>query len=695
MSRKLHIWKRLLCLLLTLAVLPITGAAAGEEGPFVLPDPLPELAFTDVPQTAWYYESVRAACALELMQGLDTETFSPSGQVALSQGVTVAVRVYEKYRGIPDESQGYDKPWYRYYVDRAKDYGILPEPLLEADMTRSATRAELSAILAAVLPAQELEPINQVTFISDYAETEPYWQSVMTLYRAGVLTGDTAGRFSPDRNIRRSELAAVLVRLVRPEYRIKMEQGDTASGMGAFVLPDPLPEIPFTDVKENQWYFPYVRCAYALDLVSGVSSQYFDPNGFVQLSQAAAVAVRIYEKYYGLPDQSQGYDSPWYSYYMDRAREYGILPETLDTASPTRHANREELAAIVCGALPETELAPLKEVQTLPDYGLGDLYWSQVRSLYEAGVLTGQDAYGTFQPNSLVRRSELATLLTRLVLPQERSDTPLEAFPYKDIETIHYGTSSQGRNLTAYRFGSGSNVMVLTFGIHGFEDSFDRDGQLLVDTANALRRELEDRFDELVRAGDWTVYVLPSLNPDGLAEGWTNNGPGRCTIASLDADGNRREKGVDLNRCFPHNYSPQYSARNYNGTAPLQALEAQYLADFTQRIQGQRHNVLIDVHGWYQQTIVEGSTQSTIFRVFDQYFPENVHTYFNTASGYYSGWAGYELRYDACLFEFPYIDDAADFHASGYQTKFINAIAELLTTYAPLQKQGVLFCVWL
>ena len=53
MSRKLHIWKRLLCLLLTLAVLPITGAAAGEEGPFVLPDPLPELAFTDVPQTAW------------------------------------------------------------------------------------------------------------------------------------------------------------------------------------------------------------------------------------------------------------------------------------------------------------------------------------------------------------------------------------------------------------------------------------------------------------------------------------------------------------------------------------------------------------------------------------------------------------------------------------------------------------------
>lgn len=669
--------KRLLCILLTLVLLLPPGVKAAGENAFTLPDPLPPIEFQDVVETAWYYDYVRMACALELMLGIGKATFSPNGQVALSQGITVAVRVYESYHGIEDASGGYVGPWYAYYVERAKAYDILPDPLKQADVNRSATRAELAALLSRALPEEELQPINPVAALHDYEDTDLYWESVIALFQAGVLTGNAPGQFNPNRNIRRSELAAVLVRLVLPEYRVRMTE-ENAVGMNAFALPQQLPTLTFTDVSSTHWFYPYVRQAYALELVSGVSQNRFDPNGTVRLGQAVTVAVRIYEKYYGAADGSSDYGGAWYSYYMDRARTYGILPSELADMSAEQIVTRAELAAILHGALPKAELKPQKEIQALPDYDGSDLYWSQVQALYQAGILMGQDSNGTFRPGSFVRRSELATLLTRLVQPDQRNTEPLVLDPAMKIQTIQYGTSGQGRPLMAYRFGNGKNVMVLTFAIHGWEDSFPRDGQLLVHTGNALRSELAARYGSLVKAGDWTVYVLPCLNPDGLYAGWTHNGPGRCTVVSIDADGNRRDRGIDLNRSFPLRYSRAYGDRNYNGTAPLQAAEAQALAKFTREVMGQSRNILIDTHGWYQQTVVMSGTSNPLYQAFHTYFPRNTHTYFGDCNGYYSAWAGHELGYEACLFEFPEVSGMMEFYNNGFDTKFIAAISDLL-----------------
>ncbi len=678
MSKLTPTGKRIVCLILILTLLPVTVVGATEKPPFELPKPLPGISFTDVPRSSWYYNAVRRVCALGLMQGLSATTFSPDGQVELSQGITVAVRVYETYHGIEDTSGEHDGPWYAYYVERAKTYGILPRSLWYKDVNRAATRAELAAILSAVLPAEELQPINQVEYLHDYDEGDLYWDGVITLYRAGVLTGDFPGCFSPDRNIRRSELAAVLVRLVLPEDRVRLASEGTTVGMDAFSLPERLPAIAFDDVQPSHWYYTYVRQAYALGLVSGVSTNKFDPNGTVRLNQAVTVAVRIYEKYYGIADGSQSYGGAWYSYYMDRAKTYGILPENLTTLPVEQAITRAELAAILYGALPKGELKSLKTVNRLPDYDSSDLYWTQVRALYQAGILTGQDEYGTFYPSSLVRRSELSTLLTRLVLFDCREEKAIGENAALKVETIRYGTSAQGRALYAYRFGNGKNVMVLTFAIHGWEDSFPRDGQLLVHTGNALRSELATNFESLVLAGDWSVYVLPCLNPDGLYAGWTHNGPGRCTIHSTDEKGNRRERGIDMNRSFPYQYSRAWSDRNYNGTAPLQTSEAQALATFTQKVMGQGKNILIDTHGWYQQTIVEGGTSNAIYRAFRTHFPRNSHTYLGGSGGYYSAWAGFVLGYEACLFEFPDVDSAMEFYEKGYQGAFVAAIKDLL-----------------
>ena len=104
--------------------------------------------------------------------------------------------------------------------------------------------------------------------------------------------------------------------------------------MEAFQLPEELPAPPFTDVSPHAWYYPYVRVQYALGLMAGTGNDGFSPNGTVPLTQGLTVAVRIYEKYWGIPDASAEYGSPWYAYYVSRAREYGLLAGVSGTCLP-------------------------------------------------------------------------------------------------------------------------------------------------------------------------------------------------------------------------------------------------------------------------------------------------------------------------------------------------------------------------
>jgi len=73
--------------------------------------------------------------------------------------------------------------------------------------------------------------------------------------------------------------------------------------------------------------------------------------------------------------------------------------------------------------------------------------------------------------------------------------------------------------------------------MHGFEDAFYRDGQTLVDTAYGVIASLQEQPAAL---GAVEVMIVPCANPDGLAEGWTCNGPGRCQIS----------QGIDISLAY-------------------------------------------------------------------------------------------------------------------------------------------------
>ena len=390
------------------------------------------------------------------------------------------------------------------------------------------------------------------------------------------------------------------------------------------------------------------------------------------LAEVIRAAVRVYEAYFRVEYPTEAEAEPdW----LGKALEYGILHEAPE--APEGPVLRGEAAQYLCRALRGRELEAINDIPSLPDLDSADARAEAVLCLCRAGVLVGEGEKRLIRPDAPLTAAELAEALTRLERQEERV-----RWDVRVVELIQYGTSGSGRYpLTACRIGSGKNVMVLTFAIHGWEDNWDRDGEELVYLADQTKAWLEAHY-ELVREGDWTVYILRCLNPDGLYLGTTHDGPGRCTTTYFNANGQLVSgKGIDMNRCFPYRFTPMTDSRNFNGTAPLQCVEARALAEFVQSVKGSGWNICVETHGWYGQ-IITTAGKGALYKAFQAQFPASTYTYMAKGYGYFTGWTGFILGYDSCLLELPRgISSHSAFLKEGCVEKFEASIKTLLQSY--------------
>ncbi len=223
-------FKRIISLTLTivlcLSACPAHVFAATGFGNFVYAK-VYEGQFRDVPDTAWYAESVAEAYELDLVAGTSPTTFNPEGNLKLSEVVTLAAQLHSRYYGkpIPKVSSG---PWYQTYIDYALSNGILY--VADTDFDRAATRAEYVFVLARCFPESGYAQINDIEDgeIPDVSMSTPYAEAVYKFYRAGIMQGFAGGEFRPTNYIRRCEIAATLLRLadpaIRGEFSLKGEE---------------------------------------------------------------------------------------------------------------------------------------------------------------------------------------------------------------------------------------------------------------------------------------------------------------------------------------------------------------------------------------------------------------------------------------------------------------------------------------
>jgi len=168
----------------------------------------------------------------------------------------------------------------------------------------------------------------------------------------------------------------------------------------------------FPDVGED-WYSDYVVAVYELGLMQGDTEGYFRPDDGVTLAETCALAARLHQIYYtGSAEFTQG--SPWYQVYVDYCHEKGLL--TTEYEDYNVPANRREFALILSRTLPESALPEINAIEdgTLPDVPAGSAGAGSIYLLYRAGILTGNDGYGTFAPASGIRRSEVAAIISRM-----------------------------------------------------------------------------------------------------------------------------------------------------------------------------------------------------------------------------------------------------------------------------------------
>ncbi|MDR3209128.1 MAG: trypsin-like peptidase domain-containing protein, partial [Oscillospiraceae bacterium] len=180
----------------------------------------------------------------------------------------------------------------------------------------------------------------------------------------------------------------------------------------------------FTDVSSGAWYQADVRDAYEYGIVDGTSASAYEPDASLTLAAAIKLAACIHSLYTtGRADFTPG--EPWYGVYADYAKQNGIIAG--DYANYGAAARRSDFALIFANALPEEGLAARNRVDdgAIPDVPASFSYAPAVYKLYRAGILTGNDAAGAFTPDSNIKRSEVAAMVTRMANPEARKSVTL------------------------------------------------------------------------------------------------------------------------------------------------------------------------------------------------------------------------------------------------------------------------------
>ena len=203
--------------------------------------------------------------------------------------------------GYSDVPQG---DWAEEVIQKATDYGLIEG---KGDGTfgygEYMNRASFVTVLCRMFGWEMVSP-DKPSF-SDCAPGTWYYAAVETALANGAI--DSGIYFRPDDDISRQDMAVMLVR---------------ALGYENLALAQASAELPFADVTENRGY---IALAYEFGIINGVpqpdGSLRFLPNHSSTRQEAAAMLVRVYDKYHAGIDFLHGFYAMSSYSQIDMARE--------------------------------------------------------------------------------------------------------------------------------------------------------------------------------------------------------------------------------------------------------------------------------------------------------------------------------------------------------------------------------------
>lgn len=175
--------------------------------------------FSDV-SDQWFAQYAEKAYEYNLMKGNEDGTFYADGSVTVAEAVTIAARLHNIYYGKTGEFVQGDL-WYDVYVGYALERGIITGGEFDS-YERAITRKEMASLLSKAVDLSNLQKINSFSSIPDVSSKDKSFDAILALYNSGVLTGSKEdGSFLPLDSVKRSEVSAMVSRLISPELRVR------------------------------------------------------------------------------------------------------------------------------------------------------------------------------------------------------------------------------------------------------------------------------------------------------------------------------------------------------------------------------------------------------------------------------------------------------------------------------------------
>ena len=194
----------------------------------------------------------------------------------------------------------------------------------------------------------------------------------------------------------------------------------TTTHLSTFVvLPVEVVDMPFTDVKEEDWFYGAVVYAYQNSILTGTGETTFSPNGPMTRSMLVTALWRLE----GEPEASGASGFPdvkpdaWYAEAVDWASQTGIVSGTGAGFDPEGSVTREQIASILYryAKLKGWDVSKTASLQDFAD-GADTSAWATraMEWAYAEKLITGKDG-NRLDPQGQATRAEVAAILMRLL----------------------------------------------------------------------------------------------------------------------------------------------------------------------------------------------------------------------------------------------------------------------------------------
>lgn len=279
--------------------------------------PYPTIPFSDS-QSHWAYSYICHAYETGLVAGTSATTFDPDGKVTRSQLVTLLARM----RGFDNTKWYGDLPytdvnrndWYAGALSFCYAAGIIKSDGDKFEPNKTVTRQQTVAMAEKLFPYKGTlwTPFN----CDDRSQMDTYaLRPLDALYTCGIISGTSAKTFSPNGELSRAEIVAILYRLQVADYwqtKTTVLKGDKLDSK----LVKNTPNIwvddgakyfnKTTDIQSAMQYFqtttgvrPYLVTSTTAKTAEDIYKQKFTDNGHMvvlitKLNDRGGVTVEFY-----------------------------------------------------------------------------------------------------------------------------------------------------------------------------------------------------------------------------------------------------------------------------------------------------------------------------------------------------------------------------------------------------------------